>query len=116
MKVCNFIGYTRQAYHDGRQRYRKQVADQRLLLEKVRDIRRDNPRMGGLKLHWLIGSQGGFERIKCGRDAFFELLGKNDLLVKKRKRSHPVTTQSFGWYHDIKDHYNKEEFTAPGQA
>ena len=72
--------------------------------------------MGGRKLLSLVSSVNDIPDVKCSRDRFFELLRKNGLLVKKPRRSYPVTTKSFGWYHKYDDHFNGRTFNKPHQA
>ena len=57
------------------------------ILEPISRIRKLQPRCGGRKLY--IELQGFFQQtnITMGRDKFFDLLRRNKLLVRKRKRS-----------------------------
>ena len=52
--------------------------------------------MGGRKLYVLMETFMLEHQIKMGRDALFDLLAANNLLVKRRKRS-VHTTNSFHW-------------------
>jgi transposase InsO family protein len=62
----------------------------------IHDIRRRHPRIGGKKLYRLLKPDINRAGIKMGRDKFFELLAKNALQVK-RKRKYVYTTDS--WHH-----------------
>jgi putative transposase len=62
-------------------------------MELIQPIRSLMPRIGGKKLHFLIGTALKEKELKIGRDGFFRWLGDNDLLVKP-KRMYVHTTQS----------------------
>lgn len=53
--------------------------------------------MGGRKLFEILQPFFLEHQIKIGRDAFFDLLQANKLLVRRKKRK-IYTTQSFHWY------------------
>jgi transposase InsO family protein len=56
-----------------------------VVLEMVRQVRRKHPRMGGRKLLFKIQPLLAAERLQIGRDRLFELMRRQDLLVKRRK-------------------------------
>lgn len=72
------------------------------MLKKVIDIRENHKRLGGKKLFFKLTSFMDEHQIKMGRDAFFDFLRSNNLLLKQRKRYH-VTTNSKHW---MKKHPN----------
>ncbi len=94
--ACDWYGISRQAYYQARQRQLEREAEDELLLEMVRDIRRHHPRIGGRKLHYLLQGQLAEHGITRGRDALFDLLRDNDLLVPT-KRSRRRTTRPGLW-------------------
>lgn len=53
--------------------------------------------------------------IKIGRDAFFDVLRKHGLLVRKRKRSKPQTTFSNHWMRKYPNLITSFVPTAPNQ-
>ena len=64
------------------------------VLEKVKRIRRDLPRIGVRKMHFLLSRmllESGHQSL--GRDRLFELLRERNMLIKHRKR-YAVTTDS----------------------
>ena len=63
-------------------------------MERVKGYREDNPRLGSVKLWVMLKRQ--FEGTGCfpGRDAFVEMLRRNGLLVKIKRRRHYTTTDS----------------------
>jgi len=68
-----------------------------LILEQVRQLRRDNPTMGTRKLHWLLQDFMNAHQINMGRDALFNLLAENYLLIRRRRRRSMLTTDSRHW-------------------
>ena len=54
------------------------------------------PRIGTRKLHYILTEELKQEGIKLGRDKMFEILGKNGMLIKKRRR-YVQTTNSKHW-------------------
>jgi transposase InsO family protein len=68
-----------------------------LILEQVRQLRRDNPAMGTRKLHWMLQDFMNTHQIKMGRDALFNLLAENDMLIRRRRRRSMLTTDSRHW-------------------
>jgi len=96
--LCGLFGYTRQAYYQQRLRNSYHAIKGEIVLEKVKEKRKDMPRLGARKLLHLLRNDG----IYISRDKLFELLRNNNMLVSKRK--HKVyTTQSKHW---LKKHPN----------
>lgn len=62
----------------------------------VVDIRLEMPRIGTRKLYHLLSEQFRMEGIKIGRDAFFDYLRREGLLVRPMK-SYTRTTFSKHW-------------------
>ena len=87
------LGFTRQGYYQYWQRQILEVKPEEQLLELVKEIRQEHPRMGGRKLYPLLQSEINKRGIKMGRNAFFDLLSEHRLLVR-RKRRHVMTTFS----------------------
>ncbi len=54
------------------------------------------PRIGTRKLHYILTEELKQEGINLGRDKMFEILGKNGMLIKKRRR-YVQTTNSKHW-------------------
>lgn len=94
--ACDWYGISRQAYYQARQRQWQREAEDELLLEMVRDIRRHHPRIGGRKLHYLLQGQLAEHGIVRGRDGLFDLLRDNGLLVPT-KRSRRRTSRPGLW-------------------
>lgn len=94
--LCSWFGVTRQAYYQSKKRTLQDLIEQEILLEKIGYIRKDHKRLGGRKLFFKLEDFMNEHNIKMGRDAFFDFLRANNLLIKQRKRYH-VTTDSNHW-------------------
>ena len=77
---------SRQNYYKERGKGREQRIEEEKVLELVKRDRREQPRLGGRKLHQMLKEQMRAERIDLGRDRLFRLLGKHGLLVRPKKR------------------------------
>lgn len=94
--LCSWFGVTRQAYYQSKNRIQQDLIEEEILLDKIGDIRKNHKRLGGRKLIFKLEDFMEEHNIKMGRDAFFDLLRDNNLLIKQRKRYH-VTTNSKHW-------------------
>jgi putative transposase len=96
-RICRLFGITRQAYYKNIKYQKKAIAEDHITLQLISAIRKDHPRMGGRKLYFMIKEDINRLNIKLGRDALFDLLASEHLLVQRRKRKH-ITTNSNHWY------------------
>lgn len=71
-----------------------------LIVEKVSEYRKANPSFGCAKLYLIVKRLFDENDNMPGRDAFIELLRKNDLMVRMKRRRHYKTT-------DYRHHYRK---------
>ena len=95
-KLCGWFGITRQAYYQNGWKGTEISIEEDILLKEVLKIRKNHRRMGTRKLYEKLHPFMLEHKIKMGRDALFDLLSSNFLLVRKRKRR-IQTTQSFHW-------------------
>lgn len=95
-RLCRLLGITRQAYYQHFWEVSDITIGYQLILDRVIEIRKIHPAIGGRKLFYLLQSFLLEHQIKIGRDALFDLLAANKLLVRKRKRR-ISTTQSHHW-------------------
>ena len=91
--VCDRVNMSRQNYYAARRLRQRREIDDALIVELVRRERRMQPRLGGRKLLHLLRGDLDEANVNIGRDRFFEVLAKNDLLVV-RKPGRPRTTYS----------------------
>lgn len=94
--LCSWFGVTRQAYYQNKHRVQQNLIQQEILLDQIKNIRKNHKRLGGRKLFFKLKGFRLEHGIKMGRDAFFDLLRENNLLIKQRKRYH-ITTNSKHW-------------------
>ena len=90
---CELFGFSKQAYYK-HQSYNK-ISDLRTLKlrDSVLELRRQIPRLGVRKLHYLLNLQSS---IHIGRDKLFSVLRDEGLLICK-KRKYTITTNSKHW-------------------
>ena len=73
------------------------ILEDHIVLQLVSSKRKDHPRMGVRKIYFMIKEDMDRLNIKMGRDALFDLLASEHMLVQRRKRKH-ITTNSNHWY------------------
>lgn len=111
--LCSLSGYSRQAYYkQGHYKARRQLQSE-LLIQQVLAYRKLNKGLGTCKLLWLMAPFLKQHQIRIGRDSLFDLLRFNGLLLGKRKRSKPQTTDSKHW---MKKYPNLIQDLAPVMA
>jgi len=96
-RFCRLLGVTRQAYYQHFWQMEFKTTEETLVINEVLQIRKNHKHMGGRKLFEILQPFYLDHGIKMGRDAFFDLLQANNLLVRRKKRK-IYTTQSFHWY------------------
>lgn len=113
--MCGYWGLSRQAWYKGKKRDESQSDQEQALLNQVKQIRQEQVKLGTRKLYHelreVIEQLGG----GIGRDKFFDLLRRHDLLIKRR-RKYAVTTQSGHPYYTYSNQLEQATITAPNQA
>ena len=92
-RLCRLFGKTRQAYYDQSWRSSDVQLHEAFIIDKVKTIRQHIQRIGGLQLYTMLKEELRLHNIHIGRDRFYDLLRKHNLLIKIRKR-YAVTTNS----------------------
>ncbi|HEY8659989.1 MAG TPA: IS3 family transposase [Hanamia sp.] len=95
-RLCGWFGITRQAYYQNKWEAVSTTIEEELVIQQVKEIRKNHRRMGTRKLYEMIQPFMLEHSIKMGRDALFNMLSANHLLVRKRKRR-IQTTNSYHW-------------------
>jgi transposase InsO family protein len=95
-RLCRLLGITRQAYYKHFWEVSDITVEHQLVLNCVNEIRLLHPAVGVRKLYHMLQPFLLEHEVKIGRDALFDLLAVNKLLVRKRKRR-ISTTQSHHW-------------------
>lgn len=92
---------SRQSYYKAIRQLQKHSDEGHELMKLIQPVRALMPRIGGKKLHFMIGQALQYKALKIGRDRFFKWLGDNDLLIRP-KRMYVHTTQSNHrfWIHE----------------
>lgn len=111
--LCRLLGYSSQAYYQYQQTMQKRTLREDLLIAAVLEHRRQQPRIGGRKLLWLLQGFMQQHAIRLGRDAFFELLSANGLLIRRRRPARPRTTFS---NHHYRRYADLRKVLVPGRA
>ncbi|WP_157637822.1 DDE-type integrase/transposase/recombinase [Flexithrix dorotheae] len=80
--ICKLFDKHRQSYYDADKQEKKMDDLGERIAEKVKEIRKDLPGIGTLKLYFLLKDWLVSEKIKIGRDKFHEVLRSYGLLIK----------------------------------
>lgn len=91
--LCRLFGKSRQAYYKVKSHADQQATWHGQILTYVRQEREDQPRLGVDKLQHMLGQH---QDIHIGRDALYNLLRANNLLVRRAKKYRPPTTNGDG--------------------
>jgi len=92
--ICDALGYSRQGYYKHLKSEAAQGLEEAIIVKMVVAIRGDMPRLGGKKLYYLLKEPLLAHGIDIGRDKLFSVLNQYGLLVRRRKRRKPLTTDS----------------------
>ena len=98
--VVRLFGHCRQAFYQSKADIEKEVEHERKVLDAVREIREEDPGIGGFKLWLMLIAMFGRDFMP-GRDRFFVLLRRKGLMLPKPKPRH--TTNSNHRYHKWKN-------------
>ena len=83
--------------------------------DKVLDIRKKQPRIGGRKLIYLLQNTFKENGIKIGRDNFFKFL-KEEFLLVKRKKNRTITTRTYKRFKKYGNIIMNKNITKPEQV
>ena len=98
--VVRLFGRCHQAFYQSKADIEKEVEHERKVLEAVKEIREEDPGIGGYKLWLMLISLFGRDFVP-GRDRFFVILRRKGLMLPKPKPRH--TTNSNHRYHKWKN-------------
>ena len=113
-RLCGLFGKTRQAFYDTAQRNESALFEEALIIDLVKTYRAILPRVGAVKLLYMLKDDFAAHKITIGRDSFFDLLRNNGLLIK-RKRRYVRTTDSNHSYYKWPDLTKSFKLKAPEQ-
>lgn len=83
-KLCGLFGKTRQAFYDHGWHSGDEALQEAFIINRVKQIREQVEGIGGLQLHHMLKEEMQLYGMYIGRDHFYELLRKHDLLVKEK--------------------------------
>ena len=73
---CKLFGKSRQAFYEQNKEGNDKGLQDALILKLVAEIRKDLPRCGVDKLHYMLQQSFVQHGIKLGRDGLYRLLGR----------------------------------------
>ncbi len=109
--MCKIMGRTKPAFYQKEKYKTKERIEDNIIVKKVKYIKNKLPMTGGKKLKYMLERR----KIHIGRDRLFNLLKKNKLLVRRR-RKFARTTQSDHWYKKYRNTFRFLNVTKPEQA
>lgn len=95
-RSCRLFGVSRQAVYQSRERARQRAKELSKIKPLVQAVRMQMPRLGTRKLYYLLKDVFIRQEVKIGRDALFDYLRAEHLLVKPKK-NYTKTTNSKHW-------------------
>lgn len=105
---------SRQSYY----KYKKKIDGiseiENKVLSEVLKLRSDHPKMGGRKLYHMLKPMLKNLSINIGRDKFYDILSKYNLLIKRRIRK-VRTTYSDHWYRKYPNIIKEIEVVRPDE-
>ena len=113
--MCSFFGYSRSGYYKSLDEQIQRDLQEDLIVRAVQQIKKTQSMIGGKKLYKLVKDDLSRLMEGVGRDKFFDILGKNQLLVKRKKR-YVKTTNSHHYFRKYKNKLRDKLLTGPNQA
>jgi len=107
---------SRQNYYARRKARQRAQVDGDLIEQLVQRERAVQPRIGGRKLHRVLGQELAEVDIQLGRDRFFKLLGERKLLLERRKAVYPCTTNSGHYLPVFRNQIKDQLLNGPNQV
>lgn len=113
--LCRYFGVSRAGYYKHQQDKILRRQQEHLIVEMIQHERRQQPRLGSKKLYSM--HKDDIHKIDrgLGRDKFIALLGRHDLLVRRRRRRARTTCPGSN-YRDLHNLVKDLELTAPNQV
>lgn len=114
-QTCQCYDMHRDAYYKLKDRKQKQMHITKQVLELVKEERKEQSRVGTVKLYKALKDTFEMSGIKVGRDKLNDILREHDMLVKRKKAS-CKTTDSYHRFHKYKNLVKDMVVTAPNQV
>jgi putative transposase len=113
-RLCGLFGKTRNAFYDHQRRVESTRFEEALIIDLVKSHRMVMPKVGSAKLLLMLKDDFTAHNIQIGRDSFFDLMRKHDLLIKRKAR-YVRTTDSNHAYYKWPDRTKSFKLKAPEQ-
>jgi transposase InsO family protein len=94
--LCELFGKSRQAWYKSEKTATRHQELNSKLLDFVKNVRKDQPKIGTDKLQYMINAAFALEGTWIGRDALYNLLRANGMLIRIRKKYRPPSTNGNG--------------------
>lgn len=88
--ACRLFGHCRQAFYQSKADIVSELRLERVIIGNVREIRGEDPGIGGYKLWVMLRALLG-SGVMPGRDSFYTLLRRHGLMLPPRKARHTQT-------------------------
>lgn len=90
-QICEWFGVSRQAHYQMAGRQEQRATQEDIVLALVQALRQRHPRMGARKILHKLAPELTLKGLLPGRDRFFDLLARYDLLVPRPRRGRRTT-------------------------
>lgn len=114
-RSCRLFGISRQAVYQSRHRSQQRTEELSRIKPLVQTVRMQMPRLGTRKLYYLLKEEFVRNGIKVGRDALFDYLRAEHLLIKPKK-NYTKTTNSKHWLRKYPNLLNDREAVRPEEV
>lgn len=114
-RCCSLFGISRQAIYQAEKRAVKRKDQLASIKPLILSVRATMPRIGTRKLYYLLKEEFVKHGVKIGRDALFDYLRKEHLLIKPKK-NYTKTTSSKHWLKKYPNLYDQKQVFRPEQV
>jgi transposase InsO family protein len=97
-QICEHNRLNRDAYYKIKIRNQERLIIESKVIEMVKDVRNTQPRVGTRKLHRELGDTFESLGYNIGRDRLFNILKRNNMLIKRKKVSYKTTNSHHRFY------------------
>jgi transposase InsO family protein len=113
--LCEVVEISRQAYNKQQNNKQQRLLNEEMVRELVREIRRKMPMIGCKKLYRMLKCDINAMGLKLGRDALFDILRQNDMLIKPKKK-YTKTTNSYHHFRIYKNLIKGKLLKSPNEV
>lgn len=90
-QICRWFGVSRQAHYQMAGRQEERAGQEKTILALVQALRQRHPRMGARKILHELAPDLAEKGLLPGRDRFFDLLARHDLLLPQLRQKRRTT-------------------------